>query len=343
MRVLAALSGGVDSTVAASLLLEAGHEVLGGSLRLCDRPGGDDPAPAEAAASLGIPFFRWDARARFEERVVAPFAAAYAAGRTPNPCALCNPRVKFALLLERARELGAERLATGHYARIAAGPAGAPRLLRGADRGKDQSYFLFGLERAWLGRILFPLGGLTKGEVRRLARERSLAVAERPESQEICFVPEGDAGAFAAARLPAGAGGPGAIVDRAGRRLGTHRGLAHYTVGQRRGLGFAAGSPRYVLALDAAANAVVVGAEGELWGRELSVAGVNWLVDPPAGAFRAAVRIRSRHEPSPALLETAGEGGWRVRFDEPQRALTPGQAAVLYDGDSVLGGGWIEG
>jgi tRNA-specific 2-thiouridylase len=249
--------------------------------------------------------------------------------------------VKFGLLLERARGLGADALATGHYARIGPGPDGAPRLARGADRHKDQSYFLFAVEQDALAFMRFPLGGLTKDAVRALARARGLVAADRAESQEICFVPDGDYAAFVARRAPEGAFAPGPIVDSSGRRLGWHHGLARYTVGQRRGLGFAAGRPFYAVALDPAANTLIVGPDEELWRRDLVAAGVNWIVDKPPAEFRAAVRIRSRHEPAPATIAPEGDGSWRVLFDERQRAITPGQAAVFYDGDVVLGGGWI--
>lgn len=342
MRILAAMSGGVDSTLAAALLLDQGHEVLGATLRLRDSVACPDPPdPAGAAAALGIPFRTIDLRGQFDRLVVEPFCASYVAGRTPNPCALCNARVKFGLLLETARELGADALATGHYARVEAGPGARPRLLRGADRRKDQSYFLFGLAREALRRVVFPLGGRTKDAVRRMARERGLAAADTAESQEICFVPADDSGAFVASRAPAGAVRPGPIVDGAGRPIGEHRGLVHYTVGQRRGLGVAAGRPLYATRIEAAANTLVVGPDEDLWSRELTVEGANWLVDEPPAAFRAAVRIRSRHEAAPALVSPGGRGVWRVVFDEPQRAITPGQAAVVYDGDTVLGGGWI--
>jgi tRNA-specific 2-thiouridylase len=343
MRVLVAMSGGVDSSLAAALLVEQGHDVLGGTVSLVDRsPAADVPDPEAAAAAIGIPFTRWDLRAEFERLVVSPFVAAYARALTPNPCALCNARIKFGLLLEKARELGADALATGHYADVARGPDEMPRLVRGLDRRKDQSYFLFAIARTALPRMLFPLGALTKDRVRAMARERGLRAAEHPESQEICFVPGDDYAGFLARRSPAGAFKPGAIIDASGRRLAGHRGLANYTVGQRRGLGFAAGRPLYVVALDAARNELVVGPDAELWRRELVAGGVNWLVNEPSGEFKAAVRIRSRHEPAPATLTPEGEGVWHVLFDEPQRAITPGQGAVFYEGDMVLGGGWIQ-
>jgi tRNA-specific 2-thiouridylase len=335
VKVVVGLSGGVDSTLAAALLREQGHEVVGVTLRL-------HAAEPPSRPPLDVPWEVVDLRAPFEEQVVRPFVEAYRAGRTPNPCAVCNARVKFGLLLDRARELGADCLATGHYARVGRAPDGAPRLERPVDRAKDQTYFLFGIGRVALPRLLFPLGDLAKADVRRAARARGLAAAEAPESQEICFVPGNDYAAFLAGRLPAGAWAPGPIRDVAGALLGTHRGLLRYTVGQRRGIGVAAARPLYVVALEPESNTLVVGADGELWREDLAVEGVNWLVDEPREGLRAEVRIRSRHAAAPALLTPAGPSRWRVRFDEPQRAVAPGQAAVFYDGEVLLGGGWIE-
>lgn len=237
--------------------------------------------------------------------------------------------------------MGADGLATGHYATVTT-ESGGIRLARGADRSKDQSYFLFEIGREALPFALFPLGGLTKGEVRREARSLGLATADKKESQEICFVPGSDHGAFLQGRLGGDAPGPGPIVDSGGRRRGTHRGLTRYTVGQRRGLGVSAGAPLYVLRLDGGSNTLVVGGEEELGSRELSLCRLTWLCREREEPFRAAVRIRHRHRESPATVTPLRGGACRVEFDAPQRAATPGQAAVFYEGDTVLGGGWID-
>lgn len=352
-RIVVGMSGGVDSSVAAALLAEAGHEVIGvtmhlagSSSRCCSLEDADDAR--RVAARLGIRFYVANYKERFREEVMLPFADAYLAGRTPIPCIACNKRFKFDLLLARARALGAEAVATGHYARIATGPGGAPQLLRGVDPGKDQSYFLYNLSAQQLRRIRFPIGALCKDEVREHARALGLATAEKPESQEICFVPEGNYAGVVEALRPEAQHGAGDIVDRAGRRLGRHRGVHHYTVGQRRGLGLQGlpGGPRYVVALDAMRRRVVVGGGDELLVSGAQIGGVSWTFEPPpqVGApLRAHVQIRHRHQSVAACIEPGPGAAAQVRFDEPVRALSPGQAAVFYDGERLLGGGVIAG
>jgi tRNA-specific 2-thiouridylase len=355
MRVVCAMSGGVDSSVTASLLLEAGHEVIGLTMSLYDASqserkgrGGTCCSPAEVDLAkrvcdgLGIPHYTVDERERFEREVIDDFVREYGAGRTPNPCARCNEHVKFGPLLRRAKGLGADVMATGHYARIEDG-----RLLRGLDPAKDQSYFLFAMGRETLQRVWFPLGGWTKERVREHARRLDLPNHAAPDSQELCFVPGGDHGEVierraAALGIDPARLGPGEIRDTSGEVLGTHRGIHRVTVGQRRGLGVSSERPRYVLRVLPEERAVIVG-EADALGRDtLKVGGFRRLVElPDRHEARGQVQIRHRSPPTPATVRIDGERA-TVHFDRPVQAVSPGQAAVVYDGDLVLGGGWIE-
>ena len=365
-----AMSGGVDSSTVAAILRDEGHDVIGLTLqlwnqnRLAGKPGVpeapktgrccslDDVYDARRVAeTLDIPYYVVNQQERFEQDVVQPFVNDYLSGRTPIPCSLCNNHLKFDQLLRTARQIGAERIATGHYARNEYDAArGRWILKRPADRAKDQTWFLFGLTQEQLAHTLFPLGHLTKPAVREIARTSKLALADKPDSQEICFIPGGDYKQFIANYLDE-QGRPmpdssGELVSTAGQPMGKHEGIHNFTIGQRKGLGLTSPNPLYVLQIDRDSRRVTVGPESELNTATLHVHRLNWISIPDLTApMRVQVKIRHVHEPSPALIEPlAGPDGSeqvRITFDEPQRAITPGHSAVFYDGDEVVGGGWI--
>ena len=349
-RIVIAMSGGVDSSLAAALLVEQGFDVIGVSMRLWESPSGptdsgcctlDDFLDArQVADQLGIPFYVMDFREAFGRAVVDEFVAEYRRGRTPNPCARCNQFVKFAALWDRARELGAELIATGHYARLRHGD-GATDLLRGADADKDQSYYLFGVDAAVLRRTRFPVGALRKAEVRAEALRRRLPVADKPDSQEVCFAPRSTYAAFVAQHPSSEPLRPGAVVDAEGTVLARHDGVHRFTIGQRRGLGVSGGAPRFVTDIDAERGVVRVGGAEDVVAAGLVADNVNWLAPIPAVDTVVQVKIRSRFAPQAVRVVRAEAESFVVESIEPMRAVTPGQAAVLYDGERVIGGGWI--
>lgn len=345
MRIAVAMSGGVDSSVAAAVLKDRGHDVVGITLkvweesRCCSLKDADDARRVSAA--LGIPHYVIDAGPDFEDLVVIPFLDSMASGQTPNPCVLCNRRLKFSWLADRAALLGCEKVATGHYARITEGEDGGPELKRGIDLSKDQSYFVVPEKREDLARLLFPLGGLTKSEVRKIAEELGLPVADKPESQDLCFIPDGDVPAFLDMRL--GPDRPGPILGPGGAKLGSHKGARAYTLGQRKGLGVSSPKPMYVVSKDMEKAAVVLGPREKAMARAVTVSPVSYLVPGLGNApFKCAVRTRSTGKISPCSVSPAGDGA-EITLFEPQFAVTPGQLAVFYADDLVLGSGWITG
>jgi tRNA-uridine 2-sulfurtransferase len=356
MRIVVAMSGGVDSSVAAAMLAEQGHDVVGISMQLYDQSDGqtsfgsccsiDDLHDARrVATAINIPHYIVNLERQFDEQVVSNFIDEYAAGRTPLPCAHCNSDLKFATLADRARGFGADVVATGHYARVERDPSSARFVLRrGVDTAKDQSYFLFSLTQEQLAHAAFPVGDQPKDAVREYARQRGLPVANKPDSQEICFIPDHDYRTFVTKRVPE-AERAGALVDEEGHVLGSHEGIHRFTVGQRKGLGLGAtatGSPMYVLALRPAERQVVVGPRASLERTQLTASRVNWIAERPSAARRVDAQIRHRHQAAPATVRDLGEARAEVVFDAPQSAVSPGQAVVFYEGDAVVGGGWID-
>src|SRR5918993_876885 len=375
MRIVVAMSGGVDSSVAAALLAEQGHDVIGVSMQLYpstprdEAPGlvvgrsgqvttavdtwgtcctMDDLNDARrVAATIGIPHYILNFESQFGEHVISNFVREYVSGRTPIPCSHCNSDLKFAELLDRARAYDADRLATGHYARIVRDDDGRYRLHRGADQSKDQTYFLFSLTQEQLSRAAFPVGHLDKDTVREHARRLNLHVTSKPDSQEICFVPDGDYAAFVERKAPEAARA-GTIVNHEGRVLGTHAGVHRFTIGQRKGLGLSATEPLYVLEIKPDSAQVVVGSKESLGRTQLTASEVNWISgEAPADWLRVSAQIRHRHAAAPARIRlnadtTRPDWTAEVEFDTPQTAITPGQAVVFYEGEEVLGGGWID-
>ena len=354
MTVLVAMSGGVDSSLAAALLVEQGHRVIGATMKtFCyseiDGPkntccGLEGIMDARAVCDrLGIPHYVFDMEESFTRDVIDDFVSEYVAGRTPNPCVRCNSNTKIPDLLRKGRMLGADAIATGHYARTRVREDGTHEILRGVDRAKDQSYFLWGVPRDVAKHLLFPVGDLTKAEVRERARELGLSTADKPESQEICFVPTNDYTDFLAQRLGPDhpALSPGPMVTASGEVVGTHRGYARYTVGQRKGLGGGFGRPLYVLAVRPKTNEVVVGDASELDRTDVEIGELNWLAEPPVEGERVEVQVRYRAPAVPAVVESIDAETVRLSLEKPQRAVTPGQSGVIYRGEVLVGGGRI--
>ena len=352
-RVVCAMSGGVDSSVSAVLLKEQGYEVIGISMKLAETP-----ADAEAkvsgccsvkdfndaraiCASLDIPFYSMNFKDEFKEKVMNTFVKEYLLGRTPNPCVLCNQDIKFDAFLAKAQELGADYVATGHYARIV-NQQGRYRLLRGKDPNKDQSYFLFSLKQEDLSKIIFPVGDLSKPEVRMLAQKYNLKTKDKPESQEICFVPNDDPGAFIEAYSKEDLGPRGDFVDESGKVLGRHRGIHHYTIGQRRGIQVAMGSRYYVSKIDPENHRITLSEDTALYHDKLLASKLSWVGYQPHENETVQAKIRYRTPPENCRVKMLENGKVEVSFEEAQRAITPGQALVFYQGDEVLGGGWID-
>jgi tRNA-specific 2-thiouridylase len=350
VRIVVAMSGGVDSSVAAALLTEQGHDVVGLSMQLYPQNGSqfgscctlDDLHDARrVATTLGFPHYILNLEDRFNDTVISNFVHEYASGRTPLPCAHCNSDLKFSTLLERARGFGSDSVATGHYARIDRSPDGRWQLKRSIDRDKDQSYFLFSLTQDQLAGALFPGGSLSKPAVRAEARRLGLTVADKADSQEICFVPNGDYAAFVASRTADSRGG--AILDEQGRALATHGGVHRFTIGQRKGLGISTGVPLYVVKIDAASGDVTVGPRSSLERTLLTASDVNWVSTvAPSDWLSVSAQIRHRHLAAAGRVRALDHRRAEFEFDDPQAAVTPGQAVVFYDDDLVIGGGWIE-